>query len=155
MQGNIVVRRGNIFNSECEYLVNPTNSIGIMGAGLAKQFATQYPTVCNEYNIWSKRENSRNVLLFNHLKLLPVRIYNTEDKKIVMFTTKVHWRNNSHVDYITKSFLSLKEQLKGDESIALPYVGAGLGGLSKEEVEKIIFEMMKDHDGKVELWGYD
>lgn len=39
------IENGNIFDSECDIITNPVNCIGIMGAGLAKQFAIRFPRV--------------------------------------------------------------------------------------------------------------
>ena len=33
---------GDIFNSKADVIVNPVNLVGVMGAGLAKQFKERY-----------------------------------------------------------------------------------------------------------------
>ena len=37
------IRRGNIFESETQALINPVNIEGVMGKGLAYQFKKKYP----------------------------------------------------------------------------------------------------------------
>ena len=43
--------KGNLFNSECNTLVNTVNCVGIMGAGIAKQFKQLYTEMFNEYKL--------------------------------------------------------------------------------------------------------
>ena len=38
----IIFKKGNIFDSECQTLVNTVNCEGVMGKGLAKQFKEKY-----------------------------------------------------------------------------------------------------------------
>lgn len=33
-----IIENGDIFNSNCDFLVNPVNTVGIMGKGLALEF---------------------------------------------------------------------------------------------------------------------
>lgn len=40
---------GNLLESDAEALVNPVNCVGIMGAGLAKQFKDKYPDMFDRY----------------------------------------------------------------------------------------------------------
>ena len=35
--------RGNMFDSKAQVLADPVNCVGVMGAGLAKQFKARYP----------------------------------------------------------------------------------------------------------------
>jgi len=35
--------KGDLFESDCEVLVNAVNPIGMMGGGIARQFAIRYP----------------------------------------------------------------------------------------------------------------
>ena len=41
--------KGNILESDAEALVNPVNCVGVMGAGLAKQFKAKYPEMFDKY----------------------------------------------------------------------------------------------------------
>ena len=41
--------KGDIFESHCFAAVNPVNCVGVMGAGLAKQFKERYPQMFKEY----------------------------------------------------------------------------------------------------------
>ena len=43
------IRQGNIFESETQALINPVNTQGIMGKGLAYQFKIKYPNNFQNY----------------------------------------------------------------------------------------------------------
>lgn len=139
----IKIRHGVIFDSECDFIVNTTNSIGVMGKGLALEFKGRYPNICSAYNRWSKTVNHT-----PPYKLLPVKFC----KHIVMFPTKVHWRNPSRWEYLHLGLDQIVKNLPKDKSIAFPLLGARNGGLPKDKVIELIKEKMKDHPSKVEIW---
>jgi O-acetyl-ADP-ribose deacetylase (regulator of RNase III) len=43
------VKKGDIFESDCEAITNAVNCIGVMGAGLALQFKKKFPAMFKEY----------------------------------------------------------------------------------------------------------
>ena len=50
----IIFKQGNLFDSECQTLVNTVNRNGVMGKGIALQFKKRYPKMFNEYKIACK-----------------------------------------------------------------------------------------------------
>lgn len=143
--------KGSIFDSQCECIVNPTNSIGVMGAGLARDFIRRFPDSCNLYN-----EISRRLLAEHGEALMEPWINSSIDERwfVMMFATKINWRHPSRLDYLEenlpKAIALLKErQIK---SVAFPLLGAGLGGLSKQEVLEVMTRHLEDFPGRVEIW---
>lgn len=143
----IEYKTGNIFNSNCECLVNPVNCYGVMGAGLAKQFARKYSVILNPY----KRLCSSGELNPGTCKIIPVN-----KKSILLFPTKDHWKNPSKLEYIDtglQNFVKYYEdwQIK---SVAFPMLGCGLGGLKKQDVldlyEKHLYPLFSDI--KIEIY---
>lgn len=47
--------QGKIFDSECECIVNPVNSVGVMDQGLSEQFMKLYPLQCRHFIEESKQ----------------------------------------------------------------------------------------------------
>ena len=45
-----IIENGNIFNSNCDFLVNPVNTVGIMGKGLALEFKKKFPNNFIKYH---------------------------------------------------------------------------------------------------------
>ena len=126
---------GNIFNSDAHALVNPVNCTGTMGAGLAKQFRDHYPAMHAKY------------LTLCHARLLrpgQVQVYHhSPTRAIVNLPTKDHWRNPSTLAYLRSGLTALNTALKEHHirSVAVPALGAGLGGLKWTDV----LPMIKDH----------
>lgn len=146
---------GDIFESECSTLVNPVNSIGVMGAGLAKQFAKRFPKMCEHYNVHVQAYYKRQR---DHLippMIIPRKTRHWDcEKYILMFPTKVHWEDESKLEYIKENMplaIDTINRLK-IPSIAFPKLGCGLGGLEWQTVEPIMIENLNDYDGEVEIY---
>ena len=142
----VTLQRGSIFNSDAELLVCPVNCVGIMGAGLAKQFRLKFDWLNDAYV---------KLCDMSVVKLGRPAIVNN----IVLFPTKEHWKWRSKYGDIGDGLGYLAEHLLLDkyESIAFPKIGCGLGGLDWETVEKAIVhfdDYINAHpfDMKTEIW---
>ncbi len=138
----ITEHTGNIFLSTASYITIPVNTVGVAGAGLAKQFALQYPVSLRLYQNLCSRGMTTG------------RIYVLEP--FILFPTKKHWRNPSKLDYITAGLHDLKYKLLSLEiigSIALPRLGCGLGGLNWEtQVYPAIIRYLADLENPIEVY---
>ena len=127
---------GDILVSERKALVNTVNCVGAMGAGLALQFKRAYPEMYRAYRL-----ECRSGLV----ETGTVRLHNTPDgKKIINFPTKRHWQHPSKMEYIERGLESLRELVVRDgiNSLAVPPLGCGLGGLDWQEVRPLIVEWL-------------
>lgn len=133
-----LIEKGNIFNSSCEFLVNPVNCVGVMGKGLALEFKNKYPL---NFEIYKKACDNASFNIGN-LLIVPV-----DNKFIVNFPTKKHWRNKSDLEFIKIGLEELKVAIKdfNIKSIALPKLGCGLGGLDWNEV----FDLIKNFHNSI------
>ena len=134
---------GSIFETEAEAIVNPVNCVGVSGAGLAKEFARHYPENDDLYR-QACREG----------RVMPGRGVITETgldspAYIVNFPTKRHWRDKSRMEDIELGLRNLHRELlrRQISSIALPALGAGLGGLSWRDVRELIEREFGNEDG--------
>jgi len=68
----------------------------------------------------------------------------TGPKYVVNFPTKRHWRDASRMEDIEAGLTTLHAEVKerGICSIAIPPLGAGLGGLDWKQVRPIIVQAM-------------
>jgi hypothetical protein len=57
---------------------------------------------------------------------------------VVNFPTKKHWRNPSKLTYIAQGLVDLTNNPFGVDSISLPALGCGLGGLKFDDVYEFI-----------------
>ena len=84
-----------IFASDADALVCPVNTVGVMGAGLAKAFDQRYPGAALTYYLCceTNRLEIGAVLVAHDPKLASGRV-------IVFFPTKQDWRKPSRPEYI-------------------------------------------------------
>ena len=144
--GEIVTRTGNMLDSNAEILVNPVNCIGVMGAGLARQFKARYPEMYKQY---------RQDCLSGRITTGRVTMYRVRDgRTVAAFPTKNHWENPSKLEYVREGLKSLRSQLVNTTvgSIAVPALGSGLGGLDWRDVRPLIVEALQIDGLTVELY---
>lgn len=137
MSVNVIKTDEDIFDIEADIYINPVNTKGIMGRGLAKQFKDKCPLMFQYY-----RKACINYD-FQMGRLNVYKIASTQDikcKYIVNFPTKTHWRLPSQYEFISvglKALLQFVEQNQ-IESIVIPPLGCGCGGLDTNKVLSII-----------------
>lgn len=134
-----------IFSTSAEAYVNPVNCKGVMGAGLAQQFAWRYPTMLEKYKDACKRKSLKPGGLF---------ICKVENKTIVNFATKDHWKDQSQYAYIEFGMQALRIYLNKSElsSIAIPKIGCGLGALDYGTVKAIILREAEKINDSVKVY---
>lgn len=139
-----------IFDLKVDAVVNPVNTVGVMGAGLAKQFKDIYaPTHIHfeEYYIAACQQKH-----FETSRCLVYPTHNDPTRFVIFLATKNHYRNPSRIEYIQKGLEDLSDTINEYKikSIALPKLGCGLGGLRWELVEEEIKSFSKKHE-KIEI----
>ena len=82
----------NILESDCQTLVCPVNVVGVMGKGLAKAMADEYPGLLHAYRQACKRGTLRVDTLWVYKM--------SEEKQILCFPTKEHWRWPSKLEWV-------------------------------------------------------
>ena len=137
------IKRGDIFESGADALVNPVNVVGIMGKGLALAFKKKFPVNFSEYASACHRRQFHvgEVLVINeriYKRGLAIPIW------IVNFPTKWYWKDDSKIEWIEQGLESLKEQilLKNIKSVAIPALGCGNGNLEWKDVKEVLKERM-------------
>lgn len=122
----IIHSHGDLLKAEVDALVNPVNCVGKAGRGLALQFRTHFPE-----NFAAYAEACRT----NCLQLGSSHVFATSRPApafIINFPTKYHWRDNSRLSAIEDGLADLVDVIRiyQIQSIAIPALGCGLGGLS-------------------------
>lgn len=131
----VEIENGDLLSAHADALVNPVNCVGVMGKGLALQFRRAFPNNYVEYKI-----------ACSCLQVFPGLMHVTATgradgpKYIVNFPTKRHWRDSSHIEDIECGLLDLVKVVRRHsiESIAVPALGCGLGGLDWNAVRPMI-----------------
>ena len=122
----IEVTRGDILKADAEALVNTVNCVGVMGRGIAAQFKRAYPKNFNAYQQACMRHEVQPG------RMLIVETGQLENPRwVINFPTKRHWRGNSRIEDIDAGLAALVADVRrlGIQSIAVPPLGCGLGGL--------------------------
>lgn len=122
-----------IFQSSAQVLVNPVNTVGAMGKGLALEFKKQYPQMYPQY---------RKYCLDDTLTVGKLYLFKSDDKWILNFPTKKDWREPSEIAYIEQGLDKFVDtyQEKEIESISFPQLGVRNGGLNWEDEVKPLME---------------
>ena len=127
---------GDMLKAEAEALVNTVNTVGVMGKGIALQFKEAFPHNNKVYINACKNkqlEPGKLLAVWDNNMLLGKKL-------IINFPTKTHWRYPSKYEYVEKGLVALVELIKKDgiQSIALPPLGCGNGGLEWPRVKEMI-----------------
>ena len=128
----IKLAQGNLLRADAEALVNTVNCVGYMGKGIALQFKKAFPGNFAAYQKACKQEQVIPGQMFVHES---GDMYGS--KIIINFPTKRHWRNSSRMEDVESGLAALVEEVRsrGIQSIAIPPLGCGLGGLDWSEVK--------------------
>lgn len=123
----IEITRGDILRADAEAIVNTVNCVGVMGRGIALQFKKAWPDNFKAYAIACKKNEVHpgKMFIFETGQL-------TNPRFIINFPTKRHWKGASKIEDIESGLASLVGDIQkmGIKSIAIPPLGAGLGGSS-------------------------
>ena len=137
----ITYQKGDMFEADVEALVNTVNTVGAMGKGLALLFKNKFP-VNNEMYVNGCRNNE---VKTGEMFVVEVTGRGTL-RYIVNFPTKEHWRYPSQMVWIEEGLIDLRRFILDNnvKSIAIPALGAGLGGLSWPAVKNEIENKLAD-----------
>lgn len=128
--------QGNLLEADVEAIVNTVNTVGVMGKGIALQFKQAFPENYKQYKAACGAGEVRigEVLVHDGHHLGPRRY-------ILNFPTKRHWRGKSRIEDIQVGLDSLINVVSkcGIESIAIPALGCGNGGLDWADVRPMIY----------------
>jgi len=141
---------GNILESKAEALVNTVNTVGVMGKGLALQFKKEFP---NNFKIYQQACKDKtfgigDLIVTEEESLLYGR------KTIIDLPTKTDWRKPSEYSYIDVGLKKLVTVIKESNinSLAIPSLGTGHGGLDWNKVKNIIELNLKDINTDIEVY---
>jgi O-acetyl-ADP-ribose deacetylase (regulator of RNase III) len=134
-------KTGDILAEKADALVNTVNCVGFMGRGIALQFKQGWPENFKVYAAACRRQEVQpgRMLVYETGRLTPPRF-------IINFPTKRHWRGKSRMEDIESGLRALVDEIRSRNisSIAIPPLGAGLGGLNWPEVRSRIERAMRE-----------
>ncbi|MDO4319957.1 MAG: macro domain-containing protein [Bacteroidales bacterium] len=133
------IAKGDIFRiSGVSNYAHGCNCAGAMGKGIAVSFRDKYPEMYLEYKQLCKKNMFRPGDVFD---------YNYADGHIYNLGTQLTWRTPAKIEYIENALIQMLELASRDNvtAIALPAIGAGLGGLKWDDVKSIIEKVSNNY----------
>lgn len=122
---SLIYRTGDLLQAPAQALVNPVNTVGVMGKGLAAQFKWAFPDNFRAY---------ADACRVGAVRVGSMFVYTTGlhgPKWIINFPTKDHWRDYSRFEWIELGLQDLASIIQRNKigSVAVPALGCGNGGL--------------------------
>ncbi|NLN34146.1 MAG: macro domain-containing protein [Flavobacteriaceae bacterium] len=138
---------GNLLESDAQALVNTVNTVGVMGKGIALQFKNAFPS---NYKIYRKACGNEEVGVGKLLITIEENLISGK-KIIINFPTKTDWRKPSEYSYIENGLIELRKFIIDNsiESVAIPPLGAGNGGLDWQKVKTLIEKYLSDLNASI------
>lgn len=139
---------GDLLKSDADALVNAVNCVGVMGKGIALQFREAFPANFKSYKAACQRSEVKPGAMFVSETGI------SRPRYIINFPTKLHWKDPSRIEYIQTGLQALGQEIesRGIRSIALPALGAGLGGLDWQEVKQEIISALNNLNADITIY---
>ncbi|HSI85408.1 MAG: macro domain-containing protein [Candidatus Methylacidiphilales bacterium] len=156
----ITLTQGNLFESRAEALVNAVNIVGVMGKGIALQFKQKYPAMFKAYAKACKAGELRmgkmhvyELSAAGEASLPGIEVESESGGRlrwIINFPTKNHFRD------VEAGLTNLVETIRrlGIQSIAIPALGCGYGGLDWIKVQPVMEKMLAGIATEVDVLIY-
>lgn len=133
--------QGNLLESKAQALVNTVNTVGIMGKGIALMFKDRF---AENFRLYAQACKAGDVRTG--------RMFVTEPREldgprwVINFPTKQDWRAKSRLEWIVEGLQDLRRFLVENQvqSVAIPPLGAGNGGLDWQLVKAQIERALGD-----------
>lgn len=135
------VQGGNLLEADVDAVVNTVNTKGVMGKGVALQFKRAFPVNYKRYRAACEAgEVHLGEMFVTEAEQL------SNPRLIINFPTKGHWKSRSRLTDIESGLKDLRRVLleRNVESVALPPLGCGLGGLDWADVRPRIEAALSD-----------
>lgn len=150
--------KGDLFTTSIKTIVHGCNAQGVMGSGIAKIIRDKYPKAYTRYRSVYEQHN--------HLKLGDIiavpcgdRVNDPENFKVIInaITQEFYGKDGKRYvsyDAIAESMEKINQfyEVYGISEVAMPQIGAGLGGGDWKVIESIIESELKNVKPTVYIW---
>lgn len=129
------ISKGDIFSlKDVSSFAHGCNCAGAMVKGIALQFRQKFPRMYYEYKLLCKKG------IF-----VPGDVFDFDygNGHIYNLATQLTWRTKAKIEFIQTSMLKMFELATSEQvsKIAMPTIGAGLGGLIWTDVKNVICDI--------------
>lgn len=133
------IKYGDIFSLEnVTSFAHGCNCAGAMGRGVAVQFKKRFPMMFQEYYQLCKNREFQPGDVFD---------YDYGKGHVYNLGTQKTWRSKAKIDYLISALEKMMESAEHEnvETIALPAICSGLGGLRWTDVKRTIKDIARYH----------
>lgn len=139
--------KGNLLDSDCDYICHQVNCRGVMGAGIAKQIRDRWPFVYDSYRAYCERCRLKNVDTLGEIWGVKIDRVNRNSQWIVnMFAQEDFGHYGSRFtsyDAFEKCLEKIRDRIPKDKTIGFPKgIGCGLGGGDWKIISALIESML-------------
>lgn len=129
----IEYQTGDLFEAGIPVLAHGVNLEGVMGSGIAVEFRKRWPKMYAEYQerCWT-----------GALKLGRFHEWTAPDKSVTVFNLATQVRRGKHAGLPSLrdavEWMLFRAEDLGIEAVAIPRIGAGIGGLDWPDVDAVL-----------------
>lgn len=151
----VIIKEGNVFDSDAQIICHQVNCQGVMGSGVAKEVRQRYPNVYEQYQELCEEHEDYTAGLLGTAQIVSV---NNEGRELYIANCFGQDRYGydgaqyTSVGALMEAFIYVAEQARQHGwKVAMPYkIGCVRGGADWDTVKKIIDVTFQGVD--VELW---
>lgn len=126
-------------------IVIPTNTVGVMGRGLAAQARDRFPGLETAYRAYCQKHKSGHKMVRSEYPVCLAAF-----PQLILFPVKRHWGSKADLDLIRTNLCRVQSKFAlepGAPAVALPELGCGFGELTWKQVRPL-FEILQDSQVK-------
>ncbi len=143
----LILREGNLFDTEASAIGHGINNKGVMGAGIALQFKKLFPEMYEVYASACRAGQVRGGGSYG---------WDTNSYTVYNICSQEEPGANASYDFLIEGVIRTIQQMqwKSQTLLALPRIGSGIGGLNEGLVERILEFCAEQTEVDIELWTY-
>lgn len=145
----LIFKTGDLFSSDAPALAHGVNTKGAMGAGVAKGFKERWPDMYEEYRVQCKDGTLQPGGLMGWIPEGGPTIYNVASQDFPGPHAKMEWLSAGIYNALRDA------DSRGYDRIAVPRIGAGIGGLDWHQVEAFLRGLAKESPVDIEIWSQE
>ena len=150
-------KKGNLLESDCDYICQQVNCQGKMNSGIAKQIREKWPVVYQNYmakcNFSHPSGYIRPELLLGNIQIVGLweNFYETDfHQSVINMFAQQHYgydkRRYTSYDAFWNCLNLIKQSVTTDKKIGFPYnIGCGLGGANWNVILAMIDTVLADY----------
>ena len=151
--------KGNLLDSNCDYICHQVNCQGVMGSGIARQIRERWPWVFTSYHAYCNRYKNEGKSPLGTIWGVAIDHDNRSQQWVVnMFSQETfgyYGGRFTSYDAFAKCLERMRDNLHKDKTIGFPKnIGCGLGGGNWNVISALIEEILGEtHD--VYIYEYE